>query len=105
MGVNRMSKLYVSIDVSLNSHHVQFMDESGQCLDSFQVSNDQLGADTLIHKVLETTDIKQMETVVMGMEATANLGWHLAHYLKQQLESYEPHLQAQIHSPREIQRQ
>jgi transposase len=92
-----LPKLHVGIDVSLDSHHVQFMDESGQGLDSFKVSNNQPGADSLIRKVLETAEVKQMDTVVMGMEATANLGWHLAHYLKQQLEAYEPNLQSQIH--------
>ncbi|MCL6453718.1 MAG: IS110 family transposase [Alicyclobacillus sp.] len=92
-----MSKLHVGIDVSLDSHHVQFMDEVGQGLDSFKVSNDQPGADTLIRKVLETTQARQMDAVVLGMEATSNLGWHLAHYLKNELEAYEPDLQAQIH--------
>ena len=92
-----MPKLHVGIDVSLDSHHVQFMDEVGQALASFEVSNDRPGADTLIRKVLETTEAKQMNTVVMGMEATANLGWHLAHYLKSELEAYEPNLQSQIH--------
>ena len=84
-----MPKLHVGIDVSLDSHHVQFMDETGQGLDSFKVSNNQPGADTLIRKVLETAGAKQMDTVVMGMEATSNLGWYLAHYLKQQFEAYE----------------
>ncbi|MCL6625349.1 MAG: IS110 family transposase, partial [Alicyclobacillus shizuokensis] len=92
-----MPKLHVGIDVSLGSHHVQFMDEAGQDLGSFKVSNDRPGADTLIRKVLETTEAKQMDTVVMGMEATANLGWHLAHYLRNQFAAYEPNLQAQIH--------
>ena len=97
MEVNRLSKLHVGIDVSLRSHHVQFMDGDGQSLVSFSISNDQQGADTLIRKVLESATTKQMDTVVMGMEATSNLGWHLAHYLKQQFEAYEPNLQAQIH--------
>lgn len=83
MEVNRLSKLHVGIDVSLRSHHVQFMDGDGQSLVSFSISNDQQGADTLIRKVLESATTKQMNTVVMGMEATSNLGWHLAHYLKQ----------------------
>jgi transposase len=97
MEVNRLSKLHVGIDVSLRSHHVQFMDGNGQSLVSFSISNDQQGADTLIRKVLESATTKQMNTVVMGMEATSNLGWHLAHYLKQQFEAYEPNLQTQIH--------
>lgn len=92
-----MSKLHVGIDVSLDSHHVQFMDEDGQGLDSFKIANNQPGADSLIRKVMESAQAKQIDTVVMGMEATSNLGWHLAHYLKQQLEAYEPNLQAKIH--------
>ena len=97
MEVNRLSKLHVGIDVSLRSHHVQFMDGDGQSLVSFSISNDQQGADTLIRKVLDSATTQQIDTVLMGMEATSNLGWHLAHYLKQQLEAYEPNLQTQIH--------
>nr|WP_245543368.1 IS110 family transposase [Kyrpidia tusciae] len=95
--MNPLPKLHVGIDVSLKAHHIQFMDEAGQNLASFQISNDPQGADTLIHKVLEITETKHMDSVVVGMEATANLGWHLAHYLKQQLEDHAPHLDAQIH--------
>lgn len=92
-----MAKLHVGIDVSLSAHHVQFMDEAGQDLASFVVPNDLPGADTLIQKVLETAAAKQMDSVVVGMEATANLGWHLAHYLKQQLSDQAPHLHTHIH--------
>ncbi|WP_230986978.1 IS110 family transposase [Cohnella fermenti] len=31
------------------------------------------------------------------MEATSNLGWHLAHYLKTELQGYEPRVQSQIY--------
>ncbi|WP_206922664.1 IS110 family transposase [Alicyclobacillus suci] len=92
-----MSKLHVGIDVSLRSHHVQFMDGRGQDLASFSVHNDQPGADTLIRKVLETTTVKHMDSVVIGMEATSNLGWHLAHYLQQQFDGYRPNLETDIH--------
>ncbi|WAH39437.1 IS110 family transposase (plasmid) [Alicyclobacillus dauci] len=92
-----MSKLHVGIDVSLRSHHVQLMDGSGQDLASFNVDNNQPGADTLIRRVLETTVAKQMDSVVIGMEATSNLGWHLAHYLQQQFDGYRPNLDTHIH--------
>lgn len=49
-----MSKMLVGIDVSLKSHHVQFMDGDGDSLASFSVPNDQNGADTLIQRILET---------------------------------------------------
>ena len=92
-----MSKLHVGIDVSLRSHHVQFMDGGGQNLASFAIPNDQPGADTLIRKVVDTMTAKQLDQVVVGMEATANLGWHLAHYLQHRLEAYSPQFQSQIH--------
>jgi transposase len=94
-----MSKMLVGIDVSLRSHHVQFMDAEGRSLASFSVSNDQNGADTLIKKILETSEKTSSQHLQIGMEATSNLGWHLAHYLNDQLEgyAYEPKLEAQIY--------
>jgi transposase len=83
-----MSPMLIGIDVSLRSHHVQFMDGAGRSLASFSVSNDQTGADTLIRKVLDTASKEKIEHLHIGMEATSNLGWHLAHYLKNQLQSY-----------------
>ncbi|EGL83305.1 transposase IS111A/IS1328/IS1533, partial [Caldalkalibacillus thermarum TA2.A1] len=92
-----MSKMLVGIDVSLRSHHVQCMDEAGRSLASFSVSNDQNGADTLIKRMLETSEKVNSHILQIGMEATSNLGWHLAHYLKDQLQGYEPKLKAQIY--------
>lgn len=80
-----MSQMLVGIDVSMRSNHVQFMDESGESLASFSVSNNQIGADTLVQRVIATANTKNCETVRIGMEATSNLGWHLAHYLKYRL--------------------
>jgi hypothetical protein len=97
MEVNRLSKLHVGIDVSLRTHQVQFMDAFGHDLASFPIDNNQPGADTLIRKVLETTEAKQIHAVTLGMEATSNLGWHLAHYLQQQFDGYRPNLDAQIY--------
>ncbi|MFX0559960.1 IS110 family transposase [Tepidibacillus infernus] len=92
-----MSKMLVGIDVSLRSHHVQFMDAEGRSLTSFSVSNDQTGADTLIRKILATSEKTNSQHLQIGLEATSNLGWHLAHYLNDQLEGYEPKLNAQIY--------
>lgn len=77
-----MSQMLVGIDVSLKSNHVQFMDGNGQKLASFSVPNNLSGADTLVEKVLSTANKLDSQTVKIGMEATSNLGWHLAHYLK-----------------------
>ena len=92
-----MSPMLIGIDVSLKSHHVQFMDGAGTSLASFAVPNDQAGADTLIQKMLDTASKAQAQELRIGMEATSNLGWHLAHYLKTELQGYEPHVQSQIY--------
>jgi len=73
------------------------MDAEGRSLASFSVSNDQNGADTLIKKILETSEKANSQHLQIGMEATSNFGWHLAHYLNDQLEGYEPKLEAQIY--------
>lgn len=92
-----MSPMLIGIDVSLRSHHVQFMDGAGRSLASFSVPNDQSGADTLIHKMLDTAAKEKLERLHIGMEATSNLGWHLAHYLKSELQNYEPNVTSQVY--------
>jgi transposase len=89
--------MLIGIDVSLRSHHVQFMDGAGRSLATFSVSNDQDGADTLIHKMLKISSKENSQYLRIGMEATSNLGWHLAHYLKDQLQGYEPKLESQVY--------
>lgn len=92
-----MSPMLIGIDVSLRSHHVQFMDGDGRSLASFAVPNDRAGADTLIHKMLDTASKESLAHLHIGMEATSNLGWHLAHYLKNELQSYEPNVKSQVY--------
>ncbi|ARF67755.1 IS110 family transposase [Paenibacillus larvae subsp. pulvifaciens] len=92
-----MSQMLVGIDVSLHSHHVQFMSEKGESMASFSIPNNRNGADTLMKRMLETARRKQSRLIQIGMEATSNLGWHLAHYLQDQLEGYEPEVQANIY--------
>jgi transposase len=92
-----MSQMLIGIDVSLRSHHVQFMAGDGRSLASFSVPNDQTGADTLIKRMLDTSDKENSPYLRIGMEATSNLGWHLAHYLKDQLQGYEPKLDSQVY--------
>jgi len=92
-----MSPMLIGIDVSLKSHHVQFMDGTGTSLASFAVPNDQAGADSLIHKMLDTASKAGAQELRIGMEATSNLGWHLAHYLKTELQGYEPNVRSQIY--------
>jgi hypothetical protein len=48
-----MSQMLVGIDVSLRSHHVQFMSETGESIASFSIPNNRNGADTLMKRMLD----------------------------------------------------
>jgi transposase len=99
-----VSQMLVGIDVSLRSHHVQLMDEQGRELTSFSIPNDLPGADTLIQRVMEAAKKAKSESVRIGMEATSNLGWHLAHYLQDQLQDQQPKAQIYVLNARKIAR-
>jgi transposase len=92
-----MSQMLVGVDVSLKSHHVHFMNGDGITLADFSVSNDQTGADTLIKRMLETAEKSQVEQFKIGLEATDQYGWHIAHYLQEQLKGYEPRYNSSIY--------
>lgn len=84
------SQILVGIDVSLKSHHVHVMNEDGETLADFSVSNGRQGADTLIKRMLEKAEKSQVSQFKVGMEATDQYSWHIAHYLQEQLKGYEP---------------
>lgn len=99
-----MSQMLVGIDVSMRSNHVQFMGESGESLASFAISNDRIGADTLVQRVISTANKTNCETVRIGMEATSNLGWHLAHYLKCRMNDSPTNTQIYVLNARKVAR-
>lgn len=90
-----MASLMVGIDVSLRSHSVQFMNDAGDALASFTVTNDLFGAETLLNRLLTVARKYQCSLVRVGMEATSNLGWHLAHFLNAKLQQ-QSEFQAQV---------
>lgn len=92
-----MSQMLVGIDVSLRSHHVHFMHGEGHTLADFSVSNDIEGANALIQKLLKTAEKNQCEHIKIGLEATDQYSWHIAHYLKSELKSYEPDFQCAVY--------
>ncbi|XGY93920.1 transposase [Bacillus sp. RS11] len=91
-----MSQMLVGIDVSMRSHHVQFMHGEGHSLADFSVSNDIEGANTLIQKLLKTAEKNQLTQLKIWMESTDQYSWHLAHYLKNQLQGYAPLFQTAV---------
>lgn len=90
-----MSTLMVGIDVSLRSHHVQFMDENGSKVASFAIDNNRDGAESLVRRIQASAEKTGCHALRIGMEATSNLGWHLAHFLKERFSSH-PKFQAQV---------
>lgn len=92
-----MSQMLIGIDVSLRSHHVHFMDERGRDLASFSVSNDQAGANELLQNMIATAEKGNCSSLRIGMEATSNLGWHLAHFLQHRLQTERSELDAKIY--------
>lgn len=69
-----MANLMVGIDVSLRSHSVQFMNDSGDALASFAIPNNVDGAQTLLTRMVTSARKLQCTLVRVGMEATSNLG-------------------------------
>ncbi|WP_373688751.1 IS110 family transposase [Brevibacillus daliensis] len=69
--------MLVEIDVSLRSHHVQFMSETGESLASFSIPNDRNDADTFGETDAGDCHRKQSRNLQIGMEATSSLGLHL----------------------------
>ncbi|MGI6711141.1 MAG: hypothetical protein ACOX4L_00070 [Bacillota bacterium] len=53
LGGDSMLQMLVGIDVSLRSHHVQFMNKIGESLVSFSISNISSGANTLLRLILD----------------------------------------------------
>ena len=84
-----MSQLLVGLDVSLKSHHVHFMRDDGDSIKNFSVTNDQIGANKLIDRINTSSDKHQVKELKIGLEATGQYGWHVAHYLHEQLPSTE----------------
>jgi hypothetical protein len=83
MGGERMTTLFVGIDVSQNAADVCFLDREGIDLGRFKIANDLPGAEQLVRRITSITKQRQLTTVVIGLEATGMLGWHLRTYLSQ----------------------
>lgn len=78
-----MTTLFVGIDVSQNAAQVCFLDQSERILGQFKVANDLPGAEQLVRRILAVAKEQNLVSVVIGLEATGLLGWHLRTYLSQ----------------------
>lgn len=78
-----MTTLFVGIDVSQIAAQVCLLDHSGRELGQFKIVNDLQGAEQLVRRITSVAKEWQLVTVVIGLEATGMLGWHLRTYLSQ----------------------
>ncbi|WKB36041.1 transposase [Terrilactibacillus sp. S3-3] len=92
-----MSQILVGIDVSLRTHHVHFMTGNGDTIADFSIPNNREGADTLIQRLLDKARKAHVADLCIGMEATDQYSWHIAHYLQEQLKGYEPDYQTKVY--------
>ncbi|MCD5406397.1 MAG: IS110 family transposase [Desulfotomaculum sp.] len=70
--------------------HPGTRDEHGKSLSSFIVDNSSAGAETMVSKIFKMANKLSAKSICAGMEATSNLGWHLAHYLQDKLCNHSP---------------
>lgn len=99
-----MPKMLVGIDVDLRSNHVRFMDDAGNSLASFSVANDLPGATKIASRIRAATMELGIDSVKIGMEATSNLGWHLAHFLNQEIKNHIPDTRVYVLNARKVAR-
>ncbi len=87
-----MNPLFVGIDVSLHSNQVLAMALDGTEVDSFQVPNNLPGTQELCRRLADLLPSRQVDHLVIGLEATGLYGWHLQQELHQAplLQPYKP---------------
>lgn len=89
------STLYVGIDVSARSNAVCCMASDGTDLSHYSVDNNLPGARQLVESLLQLHERYPFESLVIGLEATGQYGYHLHQFLLQE-PSLQP-LNPQVH--------
>jgi transposase len=73
--------LFVGIDIGANTNVVRIIDETGDDVCGFSVSNDLPGTESLVEKLVDVADALPADKVKIGMEATNLYWWHLSQAL------------------------
>ncbi|MBA9042687.1 transposase [Bacillus aryabhattai] len=74
-------RLFVGLDVSSFDMKVCFLNEEGDKIDAFSVSNDLPGATTLKEKLLQCVTGKEVEMLKIGLESTSVYSFHPSMFL------------------------
>lgn len=78
-----MSKLYVGLDLSQKSVASCFLLEDGtEPIRRFSFEHNLLGVDKLVAKINSTADKFSADQVLIGMETTGMLWWHMSEALR-----------------------
>ncbi|SHF29665.1 Transposase [Desulforamulus putei DSM 12395] len=73
--------LFVGIDIEADTNVVRIIDDTGDDVCGFSVSNDLPGTERLVEKVVDVADTLPVDKVKIGMEATNLYWWHLSQAL------------------------
>lgn len=76
-------KLFVGMDVSSSDLKVCIMNQEGETLNSFTVSNNLNGASYLRDQVISLADKHRSKEIQMGLESTSVYSWHPAMFLNE----------------------
>jgi transposase len=73
--------LFVGIDIGADTNVVRIIDDNGDDVCGFSVSNDLPGTERLVKKVVDAANTLPVDKVKIGMEATNLYWWHLSQAL------------------------
>lgn len=100
--LNVLNTLFVGIDVSSKTNVCLAMDFHSDLLFKLNVSNNNLGAESLKAKLLETIIDKQFETTVIALESTSFYGIHIANFLSSDKDLLPYHIYVYCLNPKMI---
>ncbi|CEP66577.1 Transposase, IS116/IS110/IS902 [Moorella glycerini] len=73
--------LFVGIDIGSDTNVVRILDDTGEDVCGFSVSNDLPGAERLVERIVAEAELLDADKVKIGMEATNLYWWHLSQAL------------------------
>lgn len=73
--------LFIGIDVSSKSNYVYGMNFFGNKLLSFETSNNNPGAEVIVHEILQCLKKNSLSYLNIAMESTSFYSWHIANFL------------------------
>lgn len=97
-------KLFVGLDVSSEKLDACFMTDDSTCsvLKEASYGNSQLGASQIKEYILEFSQKFEIESLVIGMEATSLYSFHPAMFFKEDLELNQLNLMVSVEQPNKI---